>query len=144
MTQNYSAATRLGKNLPESSFDCSASWHKDNVVWTTRPNHLPRCNDDRRIEWCYDDRDRRHDDRLESSKAAQFRRCRSDNVIRHRTDVLSKAKSCFNIFLNIPQPSCISMMFLRAIFSIFIHQTIFFHVYHLKDDIRLILRQIPE
>ena len=47
-------------------------------------------------------------------------------------------------FLNIPQPSYISMMFLRAIFSMFILQTIFFHVYHLKDDIQLSLRQIPK
>ena len=36
------------------------------------------------------------------------------------------------------------MMFLQAVFSMLVRQMIFFHVYHLKDDIQLILRQIPK
>ena len=67
-----------------------------------------------------------------------------DNAIRRRLDFLFKAKSCFNILLNILQSSYIAIMFLRAVFSMFALQTIFFHVYHLKDDIQLSLRQIPE
>ena len=42
-----------------------------------------------------------------------------------RPDVLSKAKSCFNILLNILQSSYIAMMFLRAVFSMFALQMIF-------------------
>ena len=110
--------------------------HKDDVAWTTRSDRLPRRNDDNRV--------RHHDDSSESSRAGQFSTRQPDNAIRHQSDVLSKAKSRFNIFLNIPQPSYISMMFLRAVFSMFILQTIFFHVYHLKDDIQLSLRQILE
>ena len=102
----------------------------------TYSDHLLHRNDDCREERRYNDRDRHHDDRPESSRAGRFRR--------RRPDVLSKAKSRFNIFLNIPQPSYIPMMFLRAVLSMFVLQTIFFHVYHLKDDIQLILRQIPE
>jgi len=46
-------------------------------------------------------------------------------------------------FLNILQSSYIAIMSLRAVFSMFALQMIFFHVYHLKDGIQLILRQIP-
>ena len=34
-------------------------------------------------------------------------------------------------------------MFLRAVFSMFVLQTIFFHVYFLKDDIQLNLGKSP-
>ena len=105
---------------------------------------VPCRNDDHREEWCRDNRDRRHDDSSESSRAGQFYQRRPDNAICRRPDVLSKAKSRFNILLNILQSSYIAMMFLRTVFSIFVHQTIFFHVYHLKDDIQLSLRQTPE
>ena len=43
--------------------------HKDNVVWTSWSDRLPRRNDDRREKRRYNDRDRRHDDRLETSRA---------------------------------------------------------------------------
>ena len=50
---------------------------------------------------------------------------RPDNAVLRRLDSLSKAKSRFNIFLSILQSSYITIMFLRAIFSIFALQTIF-------------------
>ena len=50
---------------------------------------------------------------------------RPDNAIRHRPDFLSKAKSRFNILLNILQYPYIAIMFLRAVLSIFALQTIF-------------------
>ena len=50
---------------------------------------------------------------------------RPDNAIRRRPDVLSKAKSRFDIFLNILQSSYIAIMFLRAVFSIFALQMFF-------------------
>ena len=53
------------------------------------------------------------------------RQRRPDNAIRHRSDAPSKAKSCFNILLNILQSPYIAIMFLRAVFSIFALQTIF-------------------
>ena len=53
------------------------------------------------------------------------RQHRPDNVIRRRSDFLSKAKSRFNILLNILQSPYIAIMFLRAVFSIFALQTIF-------------------
>jgi hypothetical protein len=40
------------------------------------------------------------------------RQRRPDNAIRHRPDFLSKAKSCFNILLNILQSPYIAIMFL--------------------------------
>ena len=43
--------------------------HKNDVARTFRSDRLPRRNDDRREERRYNDRDRRHDDRLESSRA---------------------------------------------------------------------------
>ena len=58
--------------------------------------------------------------------------------------IAEQAKPRFNILLNILQPSYIAAMFLRAVFSMFVHQMIFFHVYHLKDDIQLSLRRTPE
>ena len=84
-------------------------WHKDDVAQTTRSDRLPRCND-RRVERCYDDRDRCHDYRLESSRAEQFRRRRLDNVIRRRSDILTKAKYLYYIcieynFLQLFSPS---------------------------------------
>ena len=48
-----------------------------------------------------------------------------DNAIRHRPDILSKAKPRFNILLNILRSSYIVIMFLRTVFSIFALQTIF-------------------
>ena len=69
---------------------------------------------------------------------------RSITTTNRRLNVLSKAKSRFNILLNILQSSYIVIMFLRAVFSKFALQTIFFYVYHLKDDIQLSLRQTPE
>ena len=48
-----------------------------------------------------------------------------DNTICHRPDAPSKAKSRFNILLNILQSPYITMMFLRTVFSIFALQTIF-------------------
>ena len=52
--------------------------------------------------------------------------CRQpDNAIRRRPDILSKAKSRFNIFLNILQSLYIAIIFLRAVFSIFALQMIF-------------------
>ena len=71
--------------------------HKDDIARTTRSDRLPRRNNDRREERCHDDRYRRHDDRLESWRAGQFRRCRPDNVIRHRSDILIKAKYLYYI-----------------------------------------------
>ena len=71
--------------------------HKDDVAWTTRSDRLPRRNNDRREERCHDDRYRRHDDRLESLRAGQFRRRRPDNVIRRRSDILTKAKYLYYI-----------------------------------------------
>ena len=71
-------------------------WHKDDVARTTRSDCLPRRND-RRVERRYDDRNRCHDDRLESSRAGQFRRRRPDNVIRRRSDILTKAKYLYYI-----------------------------------------------
>ena len=109
----------------------------DPAIWLN-----PRsCSNDNNLE---DNRDRRHDDSSKSSRAGQFHQRRPDNAIHRRPDVLSKAKSHFNIFLNIPQPSYISMMFLRAVFSVFVLQIIFFHIYYLKHNIQLSLRQIPE
>ena len=53
------------------------------------------------------------------------RQRRPDNAIRRRPDFLSKAKSRFNILLNILQSPYIAMMFLRAVLSMFALQTIF-------------------
>ena len=53
------------------------------------------------------------------------RQHRPDNVIRRRPDFLSKAKSRFNILLNILQYPYIAIMFLRTVFSMFALQTIF-------------------
>ena len=61
-------------------------------------------NDDRHEE-------RRRDDSSKSLNAGQLRQRRPDNAIRRRPDVLSKAKSRFNIFLNILQSSYIAIMF---------------------------------
>ena len=71
-------------------------WHKDNVTQTTHFDSLP-CHNDRRVERHYDDRDRCRDDRLESLRAGQFRRHRLDNVIRRRSDILTKAKYIYYI-----------------------------------------------
>ena len=49
---------------------------------------------------------------------------------------MSKAKSYFNILLNILKSSYIAIIFLRAVFSMFGLQTIFFHIYHLKDNMQ--------
>ena len=64
-------------------------------------------------------------DQLRSSHQASCPRRRPDNAIRHRPNFLSKAKSRFNILLNILQSPYITIMFLRAVFSIFALQTIF-------------------
>ena len=69
--------------------------------------------------------------------ASVLRQRHPDNTIHRRPDAPSKAKSRFNILLNILQSPYIAIMFLRAVFSMFALQTIFFHVYHLKDDIEL-------
>ena len=53
------------------------------------------------------------------------RQCRPDNTIRRRPDAPSKAKSHFNIFLNILQSPYITMMFLQTVFSMFALQMIF-------------------
>ena len=120
--------------------DLLDSIDQDDIVQTTYSDHLPHRNDDRREEQRRDDRDRRHDDSSESSSTGQLRQRQPDNAIRRRPDVLSQAKSRFNIFLNILQSSYIAIMFLRAVFSMFALKMIFFHVYHLKDDIQLSLR----
>ena len=99
--------------------------HKDDDVRITYSDHLPRHNNNRRIGLCHDDRDRHHDDSLESLSAGQLHQCQPDNAIRRRPDILSKAKSCFNIFLNILPSSYITIMFLRAVFSMFALQMIF-------------------
>ena len=59
------------------------------------------------------------------SRQASCPRRRPDNAIRHRPDVLSKAKSCFNILLNILQSPYIAIIFLQAVFSMFALQMIF-------------------
>ena len=86
--------------------------HKDDVTRITYSDHLLRRNDDRHKERRRDNQDRRYDDSSESSSAGQLRQRRPDNAIRRRPDVLSKAKSRFNIFLNILQSSYIAIMFL--------------------------------
>ena len=81
--------------------DLLDSIDQDDVARTTYSNHLLRRNNDRREERRHDNRDCRHDDSSESSNAGQLRQRQPDNAIRRRPDVLSKAKSRFNILLNI-------------------------------------------
>ena len=50
---------------------------------------------------------------------------RPDNAIRRRPDALSKAKSRFNILLNILQSPYIAIIFLQTVFSMFTLQMIF-------------------
>ena len=85
-------------NLSVSDLPKDDQWHKDDVAWTTRSDRLPHRND-LRVERRYDDHDRCHDDRLESSKAGQFHRRRPDNVIRCRSDILTKAKYLTYIYI---------------------------------------------
>ena len=94
-----------------------------------RPDASRRSHQVKSCERRHDNRDRRHDDSSESSSAGQFRQRRPDNAIRRRLDFMSKAKSCFNILLNILQPSYIVVIFLRTVFSIIILQTAFFSAY---------------
>ena len=86
----------------------------NHVVRTIYSDHPPHRNDDRH-----------HNDRPESSRVGQLRQHRPDNAIRRRPDTPSKAKSRFNILLNILQSPYIAIMFLRTVFSIFALQTIF-------------------
>ena len=83
-------------DLSVSDLPKADQWHKDDVDRTTRSDGLPRRND-HRVERRYDDHDRCHNDRLESSRAGQFRRCRPDNVIRRRLGILNKAKYLYYI-----------------------------------------------
>ena len=79
-------------NLSISDLPKADQRHKDNIARTTRSDRLPHHNDDRRVERCYDDHDRRHNDRLESLRVGQFRRRRPDNIIRLRSDIMTKDK----------------------------------------------------
>jgi len=83
MQHRFSDQIECGYDNDLSIFDLPKAnqWHNDDVARTTRFDHLPRRND-RHVERRYDDRDRCHDDRLQSSRAGQFRRCRLDNIIR--------------------------------------------------------------
>ena len=85
-------------NLSISDLPKANQWHKDDVTWTTRFDYLSRHND-HCIEWCYDDRDRCHDDKLESSRAEQFHRRRPDNIIRRRSDIMTKDKYLYYIYI---------------------------------------------
>ena len=45
------------------------AWTIDQVIWPTCSNHLSRRNDNHHKEWRYDNRDHRHDNMWESSRA---------------------------------------------------------------------------
>ena len=68
------------------------------------------------------------------------RQRRSDNAIRRQPDFLSKAKSRFNIFLNILQSPSIAMMFLQTILSMFALSKRFFE----PSNSRVYARTPPE
>ena len=72
--------------LAEFDYDGAINRATKRAAQTTRSDRLP-CHNDRREERRYTDRDRRHDDRPESSRAGQFHR--------RRLDIMSKDKYLF-------------------------------------------------
>ena len=117
-----------------------SSVHVDHGPRRPRPERLrrapttsttrPRRNEDRREERRYDNRDHRHDDRLESSMTGRLHR--------HRPDFYPKISTLLIFIFNI----IFITTFLHSVLVMIILQIIFVHVYHLKDDIHLYLMQI--